>query len=210
MRCKLRRLHVPAPSPANRIFSSCCEPHYESEAKSKTFQIKISFLCISNRMQFFSPIEPCSWNVGKNSRSNLGTSTKMCLTGKPKCLRIQVPNSKYLRSKEPQSESCCLSNVRNLQMQCADSLETSVGRSMWISAQCTQAERSRTSIINCKVRGDKSPLVNQQCDVYHYQSNLCDAGYVDYTCRHLHQRIGYVRVAVNLTMKARLKAKLFK
>ena len=30
----------------NRPFPSCCEPHYESEAKCKTFHMKISFLCI--------------------------------------------------------------------------------------------------------------------------------------------------------------------
>ena len=40
-----------------------------------------------------------------------------------------------------------------------------------------------------KVREDKPPLVNQQCVVCHFQCNLCDAGYVGYTCRHLHQRI---------------------
>ncbi|KAL9976394.1 hypothetical protein ACROYT_G013692 [Oculina patagonica] len=40
-----------------------------------------------------------------------------------------------------------------------------------------------------KVREDKPPLVNQQCVVYNFQCNLCDAGYVGYTCRHLHQRI---------------------
>ena len=40
-----------------------------------------------------------------------------------------------------------------------------------------------------KVREDKPPLVNQQCVVYHFQCNLCDAGYVGYTRRRLHQRI---------------------
>ena len=40
-----------------------------------------------------------------------------------------------------------------------------------------------------KVTEDKPPLVNQQCAVYHFQCSLCDAGYVSYTCRHLHQRI---------------------
>ena len=30
----------------NMPFSSCCEPHYESEAKCKTFHMKISFVCI--------------------------------------------------------------------------------------------------------------------------------------------------------------------
>ena len=40
-----------------------------------------------------------------------------------------------------------------------------------------------------KVRENNPPLVNQQCVVYNFQCNLCDAGYVGYTCRHLHQRI---------------------
>ena len=30
----------------NRPFSSCCEPHYESEAECKIFLMKISFVCI--------------------------------------------------------------------------------------------------------------------------------------------------------------------
>ena len=30
----------------NRPFPSCCEPHYESEAKCKAFHVKISFVCI--------------------------------------------------------------------------------------------------------------------------------------------------------------------
>ena len=29
----------------NRPFPSCCEPHYESEARCKTFHTKISFVC---------------------------------------------------------------------------------------------------------------------------------------------------------------------
>ena len=40
-----------------------------------------------------------------------------------------------------------------------------------------------------KVREDKAPLVSQQCVVYSFQCGLCDAGYVSYTCRHLHQQI---------------------
>jgi len=35
----------------------------------------------------------------------------------------------------------------------------------------------------------KSPLVNEQCVVYEYKCDLCDAHYVGYTCRHLFQRI---------------------
>ena len=30
---------------------------------------------------------------------------------------------------------------------------------------------------------------NQQCLVYKFECDLCDAGYVGYTSRHLHQRI---------------------
>ena len=39
------------------------------------------------------------------------------------------------------------------------------------------------------LREDKLPLVSQQCVVYSFQCGLCDAGYVGYTCQHLHQRI---------------------
>ena len=35
----------------------------------------------------------------------------------------------------------------------------------------------------------KLPLVNQQCLVYKFECDLCNAGYVRYTCRHLHQQI---------------------
>ena len=35
----------------------------------------------------------------------------------------------------------------------------------------------------------KPALVNLQCVVYHFKCDLCDADYVGYTCRHLHQRI---------------------
>ena len=35
----------------------------------------------------------------------------------------------------------------------------------------------------------KPALVNQQCVVYLFKYDLCDADYVGYTCRHLHERI---------------------
>ena len=35
----------------------------------------------------------------------------------------------------------------------------------------------------------KSPIVNQQCAVNKFQCDLCDASYVGYTLRHLHQRV---------------------
>ena len=35
----------------------------------------------------------------------------------------------------------------------------------------------------------KPPVVNNQCAVYKFECNLCDADYVGFTTRHLHQRI---------------------
>ena len=35
----------------------------------------------------------------------------------------------------------------------------------------------------------KPSIVNKQCVVYHFSCDLCDADYVEYTTRHLHQRI---------------------
>ncbi|XP_015761052.1 PREDICTED: uncharacterized protein LOC107340209 [Acropora digitifera] len=35
----------------------------------------------------------------------------------------------------------------------------------------------------------KPPIVNNQCVVYKFQCDLCDADYVEYTARNLHQRI---------------------
>ena len=35
----------------------------------------------------------------------------------------------------------------------------------------------------------KPPIISQQCVVYNYKCDLCDAEYVGYTSRHLHQRI---------------------
>ena len=40
-----------------------------------------------------------------------------------------------------------------------------------------------------KVREVKPATVNQQCVVYKFQCNLCDAGYVGYTRGHLHERV---------------------
>ena len=40
-----------------------------------------------------------------------------------------------------------------------------------------------------KVREAKPPIVNQQCLVYKSECDLCDAGYVAFTRRHLHQRV---------------------
>ena len=39
------------------------------------------------------------------------------------------------------------------------------------------------------VKETKPPIVNQQCVVYGFQCDLCDAGYVGYICRHLNNRV---------------------
>ena len=39
------------------------------------------------------------------------------------------------------------------------------------------------------LREFKPAAVNQQCFVYKFQCNLCDAGYVGYTRGHLHERV---------------------
>ena len=40
-----------------------------------------------------------------------------------------------------------------------------------------------------RIEETKAPLLNRQHVVYKFQCDLCDADYVGYTCRHLHQRI---------------------
>ena len=47
-----------------------------------------------------------------------------------------------------------------------------------------------------RVKEKKPALVNQQCVVYKFQCGLCEADYVGYTCRHLHQRIAEHKVSV--------------
>jgi hypothetical protein len=44
-------------------------------------------------------------------------------------------------------------------------------------------------MVDVKVQELNPPLVNHQCVVYKFKCDLCDADYVGYTCRHLHQRI---------------------
>ena len=39
------------------------------------------------------------------------------------------------------------------------------------------------------VKETKPPIVNQQCVVYGFQCDLCDAGYVGYTRGYLHNRV---------------------
>ena len=40
-----------------------------------------------------------------------------------------------------------------------------------------------------KLQEEKPALVNHQCVVYIFKCDMCDADYIGYTTRHLHQRI---------------------
>ena len=44
---------------------------------------------------------------------------------------------------------------------------------------------SKKSADEIKVTEPTSHLINEQCVVYEYKYDLCDAGYVGYTCQHL-------------------------
>ena len=48
---------------------------------------------------------------------------------------------------------------------------------------------SRKLTQTLSVKENKPPIVNTQCVVYLFQCDLCDANYVGYTTRHLHQRV---------------------
>ncbi|KAL9961333.1 hypothetical protein ACROYT_G030251 [Oculina patagonica] len=49
--------------------------------------------------------------------------------------------------------------------------------------------RSRKVGDDLKLQESKPPVINQQCVVYNYVCDLCDAEYVGYTSRHLYKRI---------------------
>ena len=49
--------------------------------------------------------------------------------------------------------------------------------------------KSRNICEDLKMSKPKPPITNQQCVVYNYQCDQCDAEYVGYTSRHLHQLI---------------------
>ena len=52
-----------------------------------------------------------------------------------------------------------------------------------------------------KVQEPKPPVINQQCVVYNFVCDLCDADYVSYTSHHLHQRIDEHRSAIGKHLK---------
>ena len=57
----------------------------------------------------------------------------------------------------------------------------------------------------------KPPIVNNQCVVYKFKCDLCDADYVGYTARHVHQRINehkYSAIGRHLEQHGLLKTDL--
>ena len=58
-----------------------------------------------------------------------------------------------------------------------------------INANIKPVFTSRKLSQTLSVKEKKPPIVNTQCVVYSFQCDLCDANYVGFTARHLHQRI---------------------
>ena len=58
-----------------------------------------------------------------------------------------------------------------------------------INANVKPIFTSRKLSQTLSVKENKLPIVNKQCVLYSFQCDLCDANYVGFTARHLHQRI---------------------
>ena len=56
---------------------------------------------------------------------------------------------------------------------------------------------SRKICEGLKMCEPKRSIISQQCVVYHYKCDLCDAEYVSYTSRHLHQRKQVIHQSAN-------------
>lgn len=61
--------------------------------------------------------------------------------------------------------------------------------SLKISVQLSPVFTNRKLNDDLKPLKRKSALVNKQKVVYHFEGDQCEAGYVSYTSRHLHQRV---------------------
>ena len=68
---------------------------------------------------------------------------------------------------------------------------TKCARSNYSAVQGSKISRRFTKKIanDINVADAKPPLVNQQCVVYEFKCDLCDAHCIGYTCQHLFQRI---------------------
>ena len=63
----------------------------------------------------------------------------------------------------------------------------SLGAKIDVNAKLVFTSRKLAQTLS--VKENKPPIVNTQCVVYLFQFDLCDANYVGYTARHLHQSI---------------------
>ena len=63
----------------------------------------------------------------------------------------------------------------------------SLGSKINIDVKPVFTSRKLSQILS--VKENKPPIVNTQCVVYLFQCDLCDANYVRFTARHVHQRI---------------------
>ena len=86
-------------------------------------------------------------------------------------------------------------NVVSLILPFKDQKSADIVRRQLAGLGCLIGKALRPIFTSRKIRDDvklqeeKPPLVNHQCVVYKFKCDLCDADYVGYTCRHLHQRI---------------------
>ena len=88
------------------------------------------------------------------------------------------------------SKQTCDDKKAPVRMRSANSVPRQLGElSRKIGKDIHPVYTSRKIGSNIKPKESKPPLVNQQCVVYHFKCDLCDADYVGYTCRHLYQRI---------------------
>jgi len=63
----------------------------------------------------------------------------------------------------------------------------SLGAKIDVNVQPVFTSRKLSQTLS--VKENKPPIINTQCVVYLFQCDLCDANYVGFTTRHLHQRI---------------------
>ena len=84
------------------------------------------------------------------------------------------------------TEWFCLLKIKNL----ADAVKRQLSDlSNKIGHTLQSVFKSRKIREDLKICESKPPIISQQCVVYNYKCDLCDAEYVGYTSRHLHQRI---------------------
>ena len=75
----------------NGPFTNCCEPHYESEVKCKAFHMKISFVCIWMKTNFYN----------KNFELGLAFIVRFKATQKWRITQLTWKKKKKKKKKDP-------------------------------------------------------------------------------------------------------------